>query len=141
MRLRGRHVAALLVTAFVVTASTCKEVTVKVIDAQPESELVYPGGQVAWGDSLAPYGFSSGKRTYIVGAPAAMAAGATGILFTRWRPLLDGPLFGAFGPMGMDGSATPRAEMASKLARWTNAHPEIWKSRQAKGDVGILFVQ
>jgi len=45
-----------------------------------------------------------------------MAGGATGILFTRWRPLLDGPLFGAFGPMGMDGSLTPRAEMAGKLA-------------------------
>lgn len=70
-----------------------------------------------------------------------MAAGATGILFTRWRPLLDGPLFGAFGPMGMDGSVTPRAEMAGKLARWTNAHPEIWKSRPVKGDVGIVFVQ
>lgn len=72
MRLRGRRLAALLVAAFVVTASTCKEVTVKVIDSQSESQLVYPGGQVAWGDSLAPYGFLSGKRTYIVGAPAAM---------------------------------------------------------------------
>jgi beta-galactosidase len=70
-----------------------------------------------------------------------MAAGATGILFTRWRPLLDGPLFGAFGPMGMDGSVTPQAEMAGKLARWTNAHADIWKSRPVKGDVGIVFVQ
>jgi beta-galactosidase len=70
-----------------------------------------------------------------------MAAGATGILFTRWRPLLDGPLFAAFGPMGMDGSVTPRAEMAGRLARWTNAHAEIWKSRPVKGDVGIVFVQ
>ena len=26
------------------------------------------------------------------------AGGATGILYPRWRPLLDGPLFGAFGP-------------------------------------------
>ncbi len=70
-----------------------------------------------------------------------MTGGAAGILFTRWRPLLDGPLFGAFGPMGMDGSVTPRAEMASKLARWTNAHPDIWKSRPVKGDVGIVYVQ
>jgi beta-galactosidase len=70
-----------------------------------------------------------------------MAAGATGILFTRWRPLLDGPLFGAFGPMGMDGSVTPRAEMASNLARWTNAYPDIWKSRPVKGDVGIVYIQ
>ena len=43
--------------------------------------------------------------------------------------------------MGMDGSVTPRAEMASKLARWTNAHADIWKSRPVKGDVGIVFVQ
>jgi beta-galactosidase len=70
-----------------------------------------------------------------------MAAGASGILFTRWRPLLDGPLFGAFGPMGMDGSVTPRAQMAGKLARWANAHPDLWQSRPGKGDVGIVFVQ
>jgi beta-galactosidase len=43
--------------------------------------------------------------------------------------------------MGMDGSVTPRAEMASRLARWTNAHPDIWKSRPVKGDVGIVFAQ
>jgi beta-galactosidase len=69
-----------------------------------------------------------------------MSAGTTGVLFTRWRPLLDGPLFGAFGPMGMDGSVTPQAEMGSKLARWTNAHPDIWKSHPVKGDVGIVYV-
>ena len=70
-----------------------------------------------------------------------MTGGATGIVFTRWRPLLDGPLFGAFGPMGMDGSVTPQAEMASKLARWTNSHPDIWKSHPVKGDVGIVYLQ
>jgi len=68
------------------------------------------------------------------------AGGATGILYPRWRPLLDGPLFGAFGPFGMDGSVTPRAEMAGKVARWANAHPEIWKSRPVRGDIGIVFV-
>jgi len=31
--------------------------------------------------------------------------------------------------------------MASKLARWTNSHPDIWKSRPVRGDVGIAFVQ
>lgn len=68
------------------------------------------------------------------------AGGATGILYPRWRPLLDGPLFGAFGAFGMDGSVTPRAEMAGKVARWANANPEIWKSRPVKGEVGIVFV-
>ena len=69
-----------------------------------------------------------------------MSGGATGILFPRWRPLLDGPLFGAFGPMAMDGSVTPRAEMAGKLANWTNSHQEIWKSRPVKGDIGIVYI-
>jgi beta-galactosidase len=86
-------------------------------------------------------GRSSDEKDVRVWSMVDMAAGATGILFTRWRPLLDGPLFGAFGPMGMDGSVTPRAEMASKLAAWTNAHADIWKSRPVKGDVGIVFVQ
>ncbi|MBS1857575.1 MAG: beta-galactosidase [Acidobacteria bacterium] len=68
------------------------------------------------------------------------AGGATGILYPRWRPLLDGPLFGAFGPFGMDGSVTPRAEMAGKFARWANAHAEVWKSRPVQGDIGLVFV-
>ena len=68
------------------------------------------------------------------------AGGATGILYPRWRPLLDGPLFGAFGAFGMDGSVTPRAEMAGKVARWANAHPEIWAARPVQGDIGLLFV-
>lgn len=68
------------------------------------------------------------------------AGGATGILYPRWRPLLDGPLFGAFGAFGMDGSVTPRAEMAGRVARWANTHPEVWRSRPIKGDVGIVFV-
>jgi beta-galactosidase len=70
----------------------------------------------------------------------SMAGGATGILYPRWRPLLDGPLFGAFGAFGMDGSITPRAEMTGQMARWANAHPQVWKSRPVKGDVGIVFV-
>jgi beta-galactosidase len=86
-------------------------------------------------------GRSSDEKDVRVWSLIDMAGGASGILFTRWRPLLDGPLFGAFGPMGMDGSVTPRAEMAGKLARWTNAHPEIWKSRPVKGDVAIVFLQ
>jgi beta-galactosidase len=68
------------------------------------------------------------------------AGGVKGILYCRWRPLLDGPLFGAFGPFAMDGSITPRAEMAEKVARWTNAHPDVWKSNPVKGDVGLVFI-
>jgi beta-galactosidase len=67
------------------------------------------------------------------------AGGATGILYPRWRPLLDGPLFGAFGAFGMDGSVTPRAEMAGKFAKWANAHPDVWKSQPVRGDIGLVF--
>jgi len=70
----------------------------------------------------------------------SMAGGATGILYPRWRPLLDGPLWGAFGPLGMDGSVTPKAEMAGKIAKWANANPELWKSRPVKGDIGIVWI-
>lgn len=70
----------------------------------------------------------------------SFAAGAKGLMYCRWRPLLDGPLFGAFGPMGMDGSVTPEAEMAGKIARWTNSHPDLWRSNTVRGDVGLLFV-
>ena len=70
----------------------------------------------------------------------SMAGGATGIFYPRWRPLLDGPLWGAFGPMGMDGSVTPKAVMAGKVAKWANANPELWKSHPVKGDIGIVWV-
>ncbi|MEO5997853.1 MAG: beta-galactosidase [Chitinophagaceae bacterium] len=70
----------------------------------------------------------------------SMAAGAKGILYPRWRPLLDGPLFGAFGPMGMDGSVTPKAERAGKVAHWANANPKLWQSGPVKGDIAIAFV-
>jgi beta-galactosidase len=70
----------------------------------------------------------------------SITGGATGILYPRYRPLLDGPLFGAFGPIGMDGSVTARASMAGELARWANANPDLWKSRPVKGDAGIVWI-
>ena len=39
----------------------------------------------------------------------------------------------------MDGSATPRSDMASKFAKWSNGNPDLWKSRPVKGDIGIVF--
>jgi beta-galactosidase len=70
----------------------------------------------------------------------SLSGGATGVLYLRFRPLLDGPLFGAFGPFAMDGSLTPRSDMAAKFAKWTNANPDLWKSPPVKGDVAIVFV-
>lgn len=68
-------------------------------------------------------------------------AGATGMLYLRWRPLLDGPLFGAFGAYGMDGSRTPRSEMVSKIGKWATAPAQrkLWRSRPVKGEIGIVW--
>jgi beta-galactosidase len=72
----------------------------------------------------------------------SMACGARGILFPRWRPLLDGPLFGAFGPYGMDGKETPRSRVASQIAKWANAPEQapLIASRPVKGDLGIVVL-
>ena len=72
----------------------------------------------------------------------SMACGAKGVLYLRWRPLLDGPLFGAFGPYGMDGLSTDRSEMASALAKWTNdpAQADLMQASNVRGEVAILYV-
>ena len=72
----------------------------------------------------------------------SFAAGATGVLNLRYRPLLDGPLFGAFGSYGMDGSRTPRSDMASDIAKWANAPAQkaLFEARPVKGDIGLLII-
>jgi beta-galactosidase len=72
----------------------------------------------------------------------SFAAGATGILNLRYRPLLDGPLFGAFGAYGMDGSRTPRSEMQSRIGKWANepAQEKLFAAKPVKGDIGILAI-
>lgn len=69
------------------------------------------------------------------------AGGAQGMLYTRFRGLLDGPLFGAFGLFGMDGSVTPQAEMAGRLMRWARDNDALWQSRPVRGEVGLLFAE
>ncbi|WP_349331872.1 beta-galactosidase [Actinopolymorpha sp. B9G3] len=73
---------------------------------------------------------------------ASFAGGASGLFYLRWRPLLDGPLFGAFGAYGMDGSRTDRSAMVSSLAEWATApaQRQLWESGPAPADVGILYV-
>lgn len=72
----------------------------------------------------------------------SFAAGATGVLNLRYRPLLDGPLFGAFGSYGMDGSRTPRSDMASSIAKWANAPEQrpLFDAKPVKGDIAILVI-
>ncbi|MFC6334367.1 beta-galactosidase [Paenibacillus septentrionalis] len=72
----------------------------------------------------------------------SFAGGARGIFFPRWRPLLDGPLFGAFGPYAMNGARTERSEMASTIAKWANAKEQrpLWEAKPLKGDIGLLIL-
>ena len=73
----------------------------------------------------------------------SFAGGARGILFPRWRPLLDGPLFGAFGPYAMDGSRTDRSRAASEMAVWANdpRQARLMESRPIRGQIGIVVVR
>lgn len=72
----------------------------------------------------------------------SFAGGARGNITLRWRPLLDGPLFGAFGAYGMDGSRTPRSEMQKSLAVWANdpAQAGLFQAAPVRGEIGILVV-
>lgn len=70
----------------------------------------------------------------------SFAAGARGVFRLRWRPLLDGPLFGAFGPYGLDGSQTPRSEMVSRIGQWAQSQDQLMKAAPIQGDIGILIV-
>lgn len=71
----------------------------------------------------------------------SFAGGARGVMNLRFRPLLDGPLFGAFGAYGMDGARTPRSEMQSRMAQWANAPAQaaLWQARPVRGEIGLLF--
>lgn len=73
----------------------------------------------------------------------SLAAGIRGILFPRWRPLLDGPLFGAFGVQSMDGSNTDRSIASKKIADWANdeKQKQLMLSKPVLGDVGILLLE
>jgi beta-galactosidase len=42
----------------------------------------------------------------------------------------------------MDGSRTPRSDMASRIAKWANAPEQkpLWDARPVKGDIGLLVI-
>lgn len=73
---------------------------------------------------------------------ASFAAGARGMMNLRFRPLLNGPLWGAFGSYGMDGSRTDRSDMAAGIAQWVNAPEQAaaMDARPVRGEVGLLVV-
>ena len=72
----------------------------------------------------------------------SLAGGARGVLHLRWRSLLDGPLFGAFGLYNDDGTPNDRSEMSAKLAKWANS-PEtkdLFAAQPEKAEVGIIVL-
>jgi len=73
----------------------------------------------------------------------SMACGARAFQNPRWRPLLDGPLFGAYGWYGMDGSRTERSVEVAGLARWAReaASAGLFRSGPVLGDVAILVLE
>ena len=68
------------------------------------------------------------------------SSGAQGLLNPRWRPLLNGPLWGAYGFYGLDGSRTDRSKLASRIAWWGRRMQEegLWKADPVRGDIGIV---
>jgi beta-galactosidase len=74
-------------------------------------------------------------------ALTSFAIGARAHLSPRFRPLLDGPLFGAFGWYGMDGSRTDRSAMIAELARWAGSDraAPLARARPMPGEVGLLL--
>lgn len=73
---------------------------------------------------------------------ASFAGGAMGMMNLRYRPLLNGPLFGAFGSYGLDGSRTPRSELVSGIAKWANEsfQKPLFDANPVLGDIGLLVV-
>lgn len=71
----------------------------------------------------------------------SFAGGAQGLLNPRWRPLLNGPLWGAYGFYGLDGSRTDRSAMASRIAKWGRRMQAegLWAADPVQGDIGIVF--
>ncbi len=72
----------------------------------------------------------------------SIMGGASGILYPRWRPLLDGPLFGAFGIYANDGSPTKRSQMGANIAAWAQDPKQdaLFAARPVKGDIGIVLL-
>jgi beta-galactosidase len=72
----------------------------------------------------------------------SIAGGARGILSPRWRPLLDGHLFGAYGFYGADGLRTDRSRMLSKIAKWANEESQsgFFRSKPQKAKIGLVIL-
>jgi beta-galactosidase len=71
----------------------------------------------------------------------SFAGGVRGLMYPRWRPLLNGPLFDAFGPYGLAGEPTDRSKMVSEIAKWCNDPHQapLWAAKPIQAQVGIFM--
>jgi len=76
-------------------------------------------------------------------AMISFMAGARTYMNPRWRSLQDGPLFGAYGWYGLDGSRTDRSGMVSEISKWAydEKQKELWTAMPVRGEVGILLLE
>jgi beta-galactosidase len=75
-------------------------------------------------------------------ALVSMACGALAYQNPRWRSLLVGPLFSAYGWYADDGSRTERSEVIRELTGWAS-RPEVkpvWSLEPVAADVAIVLV-
>ncbi len=70
----------------------------------------------------------------------SLASGAKGLLYWQWRPELLGPESPGFGLCNLDGSPTPRTEMASSFARLSRKLPELQTSKPLRGEIAIAVL-
>lgn len=76
-------------------------------------------------------------------AMMSLATGASAYINPRYRPLVDGHLFHAYGWYAPDGSRTDRSKMVADLAKWSREETcsKLWKARPMNGEVGILLLE
>lgn len=76
-------------------------------------------------------------------AMMSLATGASAYINPRYRPLLDGHLFHAYGWYAPDGSRTGRSQMVADLAKWSrqDACRNLWKAHPIQGEIGLLLLE
>jgi beta-galactosidase len=76
-------------------------------------------------------------------ALTSLASGAKAYINPRWRPLLDGPLFGAFGWYDDEGMPTERSREISMLSAWCRdpGLAGLWSAAPVRGEVGVLLLE
>ena len=94
-------------------------------------------------DHIEEKDFMSYPENIRLDAMMSFVTGATGFLNPRYRPLLDGDLFHAFGWYAPDGSRTDRSAVTTEIGKWCNAPhvKELWKAKPVKGDLALLVLE